>query len=58
MGSIIVGEYPVTLRFYGGRLDIPPGMFITYDEKGLSRTPGRQELGTEIQVLYSEKGAA
>lgn len=58
MGAIIVGEYPLTLRFYGGRLAIPPGLFITYDEKGLGRTPGRGDLGTDIQVIYSESGDA
>lgn len=38
--------------------NIPPGIFISYDETGQSRNPDRTTFGNEVKLFYEESTGA
>lgn len=34
--------------------NIPPGLFLSFDETGEQRNPGRENFGSEVKFLYQE----
>jgi len=52
IGIPLLVSFPLTFRFRDTRL--PPGQFFVIDETGQERNPTRDNLGTDIKLLYSE----
>lgn len=40
------------------RDDIPPGIFIAFDETGQQRDPDRETFGNEVKLFYEESTGA
>lgn len=53
-GQKLIQGFPLFLGGNARRPEFPPGGFILLDVTGAARTPGREGLGTDYQLLYQD----
>jgi hypothetical protein len=51
-GIPLLPHYPLTSRFIGCIAGFPAGAFVVIDETGAMRSPGRDNFGTDIKLIY------
>lgn len=55
VGLPLLVSFPMTYRFVGRIDGLPGGQFMVIDETGQERIPGRDNLGEDIKLIYSEE---
>lgn len=54
LGIPLLNGVPLTYKWVGRIVGLPPGQFLLVDETGAGRSPSKDDLGDDLKLIYYE----
>lgn len=54
IGLPLLNGVPLSYKWIGTMTGLPPGNFLLVDETDQDRSPGKDDLGDDLKLVYSE----